>query len=193
MPLPVIPFAFRMTLNWGGSVLGVRPHNVLHFGGSGSNNEDDLAAAFDANADGGLFTPIDETYSIESIDIIALDGVAAQKTYVLTTPISGSGTGQGIPASAAVLSMHTAQRGPRGRGRLFLGPTSEGETSNGVWGTTVTRANLVTAWMAFNAAMVADGFVNVVASYVHEDDHVVTNYGMRPQVGTLRRRQDQLL
>lgn len=192
MPLPIIDDTFRMTINYAPEA-GVTAHNVIHWRSMAAGTEGQLVAAFEAHADGGLITPVSDGVVIESYDVIRLDGSSATVSIGATEVIGGSGTGDILPASAAVLSLHTAVRGPAGRGRIFLGPTTEGQTANGLWSNQIGRSNLAEAWFDFVNLMVADDWELGVASYKNEFFGPVTSYSVRAQVGTLRRRQEQLL
>jgi hypothetical protein len=190
MALPVIENVFRCTLNFG-STGGVIAHNVLHLL-SDTGDEADLADKFETHLTTNMLSVIHDGVGIESFSIIELNGTDATQIFTNGSSADGQATGDIIPAQAAVLSLHTATRGPRGRGRLFLGPLSESVNIDGLV-SGVANAATVAAWIAFAAAMQTDGWTLGVASYVHADFHPVLSFSMRNQAGTLRRRQNQLL
>ena len=195
-PLPTIPGVFRLTLAWE-LANGIQPNNVLHFA-SESSNMDDLAAAIDDAHTSVIgshnpFAAMSSSFELNSLRILPLDGVTAEGDFALGGPWAGSASGEIIPASAAVMSFHTGQRGARGRGRSYVGPTTEGSQINGlITGTVVTE--METAWPAFQDALVA-GTPSIqlcVASYVHADQNGITSFRCDNVAGTQRRRQDQL-
>jgi len=194
-PLPTIGNCVRFTINWSQSA-GVRPVNVLHLITS-STDEEEIAGAFSdavlaAGAD--VFDPVQDGYTIDSYTVTLLDGSSAAQVINEPATIGGQASGDPIPAVAAVLSLRTAQRGPRGRGRLYLGPVGEGITAGGVL-TGTTTTSTVAAWTALMGEL-ATGTPTMslgVASYVHSEVNGVSSVSMRPQVGTMRRRQDQLV
>ena len=189
-PLPVIANVYRCTWNYT-AFGGVTAHNVLHFE-STSSDEAGLAATIEDNLTTNMISPVYDIVTVESVDVIKLDGSSATQNFPISSGASGTTTGDIIPAAAAVLSLHTAQRGPEGRGRLYIGPIGETLNSDGLISTVATAA-VVTAWEAFATAIAADDWLHVVASYVHAVARPVISYSMRPQLGTVRRRQEQLL
>src|SRR6478752_10515752 len=131
-PLPTIGNCVRVALNWT-AVGGVDPINVFHLI-TASTNESDIAAALDDafQANTGCFQALMANYTLDTYTITLLDGSSAgQVVNALGTPITGGGGGNMVPQVAAVLSMHTPQRGPRGRGRLYIGPVGETEIDSG--------------------------------------------------------------
>lgn len=189
-PLPVIADTFRCTMNFD-MTGGVAAHCVAHFA-SNTGNEADLATEFENHLTSNMIAPLLDAVTVESLDIIALNGVSATQHFTLANTSSGTTTGDVIPAAAAVLSLHTGQRGPQGRGRLFLGPIGESGNIDGIFSPSLLTA-CVAAWTAFQADLFADGWAQVVASYVHGVNYTVLSHSMRPQLGTVRRRQNQLL
>jgi len=190
MALPTIPDVFRCTLNWQ-TTGGVTAHNVLHFYAP-SKNEQDVADALQDNITSNMFNFIANGVELDSVDVIDLGSIASTLEHNFSPKIDGQGTGDLIPNNAAVLALRTDVRGPRGRGRIFIGPVCEGQLNDAFVDGTY-KAALLTAWGVFKTAMQADGVDLHVASYVHEDSHVVTSFSMRDVAGTMRRRQNQLL
>lgn len=191
MPLPVIPDVFRVTWNWTAQS-AVTPHNVMHVL-SASADEALIAASLMDNLTTNMIALLQDEQTLETMDIIKLDGTSAQQTFTSTTDVDGQGTGDAIPAQAGVLSMHSAQRGPRGRGRLYIGPVHESHSAGGMITPSDLPAAIALAWTNFAAAIEPDDISICVASYVHSDAHVVTTFSMRSALGTMRRRQDQLV
>jgi hypothetical protein len=194
-PLPTIPNIHRVTLNFN-QVNGVSPRNVFHVDGGTHTVQEvglQLRACFTSSG-AGLFEIVPTAYQFSDISIIPLDGHSATYNQALSAPVTGGAGGtQGSPATAAVLSMHTNQRGPRGRGRLYIGPCSENFIADGVMDATK-RTNMVATWTNFKSALFqgTTPLVLVVASYVHSQANSVNSLSMNLICGTQRRRQDQL-
>lgn len=188
MPLPVIADVFRVAIEWDLD----HAVNVLHVAAP-TANEQDIFDAIDAyvQASTSTTTPFIPNVNIMGVDqvvITKLDGVSPGVVF----PSPGWGgvlSGNPIPNQAAVVSMHTAQRGPRGRGRVYLGPVGESQVDNGTLGSTEVT-NTTAAWEALQAALTggSPSMAIVVASYVHTDYHVVTSFACRAKLGSQRRR-----
>lgn len=191
-PLPEIPGVVRLTWNFQ-TVSGVTPRIVQHLFSATSNMED-LGQAIVDSAPEGLFGPMLAGHEPASISLLPLDGTTPtyEHSTVWNDPLC-LGTGQMMPAVCALLQFKTNQRGPRGRGRSFIGPIVEQANLDGVLDGT-TRGNLQDAWVVFATGISThvDGGILCVASYTHEDQHLVTNLTIDTVVATQRRRQDQL-
>lgn len=191
MALPVITDVFRCTMNFSGG--GATSHNVFHVLSSAPSNETDVAEALDAAAAADMFKPMSSSWSLDSWTVLALDGASAGITISASTGNNGGSTGGTILSSAAILSLQTTTRGPKGRGRLFMGPIGEGANEGGYLDLP-TRNDWVSEWAAFAGRLDAGtpSLTLVVASYVHSEAYVVSNLVGRLKLGTQRRRQDQL-
>jgi hypothetical protein len=194
-PLPTIGNCVRVSINWS-QVAGVRPVNVLHLI-TASDDEEEIATELgDAFIAGGsnVFQCVQESYTIDSYTVTLLDGSSAGQVIGESRTIGGQGSGEILPAQAGVLSLRTSQRGPRGRGRLYLGPCSEGTIANGLMTGSIS-VTMPLAWQAVETALAGSPITASlgVASYVHAEVNGVTSIGMRSQAGTVRRRQDQLV
>lgn len=194
-PLPVIGNCVRVAMQWNASA-GVRPVNVFHLI-TASTDESAIRDALDAawqDATTNPWAPLHTSFNTVDYLITLLDGTSAGQVIPSIDDPAGSSTGGMSPAIAAVLSFHTPQRGPRGRGRLYLGPMGEADYDNGLVGGTL-RTETVAAWNEVNESL-ADSPIAAslgVASYVHAEVNGVTSISMRQQLGTMRRRQDQLV
>jgi hypothetical protein len=191
MTLPVINDVYRCTLNWPTN-LGVAPRSVFHVHASGID-EAAVVSQINAAHQANMFWPMSQAYDCINIDCIKLDGTSATFTGVLTSGrYKGVQTGSDQnPAVAAVVSFRTLQRGPRGRGRMYVGPITETGQANGVLD--ATGAGLMAVgWAAWISAMNSANVPLVVASYAHADYHEVTSFAIDALVGVQRRRQDQL-
>jgi len=194
-PLPAIAGVFRVTIDWSVSN-GVTPRNVFHVRSPTATVAQiatGLESAFVAGI--GQFETVSSLFQFNSVSILPLDGTSATTIHTLaTTHTGGAGSGEFIPAMAGVLSLRTAQRGSRGRGRMYLGPSPEAIQTNGQLDNTRV-GDSVAGWVAFENHLVAESpsIEMVVASYVHADAHSVTSISMRQIAGTIRHRQDQLV
>ena len=194
-PLPVIAGVYRIAYLWVGG--GVNPVNVHHYRISGATPTlqtiaTNLGNAHAAGAHGG-FEALSSLYNCSAVQITPLDGVTAGQVLGLGRTLTGSATGEQIYNAAAVLSQHTAQRGPRGRGRSYIGPITESVTANGILDATV-GANMLSGWNSVHTAMLGSTppATPVVASYKHADAHDVTGIRIDNYVGSMRRRLDKL-
>lgn len=191
-PLPTIPNAVRVGLNWSASA-GVKPYNVFHVI---TDTDDmaqlatDLGTAFNTNQD-GMFLAVGENFSFATVTLTPLDGATAGVEYPLGHVITGGGSGAIIPSSAALVSLRSITRGPRGRGRLYLGPVSEGEVDNGKVNN---NGAMTTAWQAFDEDLAATSSLASlgIASYKHAEISGASSIFVENALATQRRRQDQL-
>lgn len=193
-PLPVIDDVTRVTWNFE-SYQGVTPRVVQHFRTTTANMVD-LGEAIWAAAADGIFGPMHESFEPLSISLLPLDGV--QATTVVENPFPSdsnlcTASGEILPAVAALMSWRTLVRGPKARGRSYIGPICEQTCSDGVlddpW-----RSNLTAAWTSTLSALAGGtpAVAFVVASYVHEESYLVTSGTAERPLATQRRRQDQL-
>jgi hypothetical protein len=184
--LPVIADTFRITLNYS-SFEGVTPRNVFHVGNP-LLDVTALAGVLNDNWVTNMAAPLRADYNPVTFDILPLDGTTPTSNHTFLGPDDFcNGGGDPVPEAAFVLSLKTAQRGPRGRGRLFIGPASEEDIENGKAVNTA-RDSCQEAWSTFAANILGDGAGLVVASYVHADKHVVTGVTVDSDLGTQRRR-----
>lgn len=189
--LPVINNVFRCTLLWNTNV-GITPRNVFHVRASGATQED-VALAVEASAVDHLVAPMSAAWDCPEIAVLKLDGSSAGQIFSLSSgTFLGGVTGSDvIPQATAVVSFHTAQRGPRGRGRMYVGPIAESMQAQGVLNTTA-HDDMGVAWVDFIENLSNADTPLQVASYVHADAHEVTNVNVDVMIGTQRRRLDQL-
>jgi hypothetical protein len=191
-PLPVIGNCFRIGLPWT-TYAGVSPYNVFHILANTSDLVqigDDLGEAM--NAVGPLFAPLVDQYSISTVDITPLDGhTPTQQVPLGGDPITGGTGGDPIPQMAGIVSIRTNQRGPQGRGRLFVGPVAEGAQNGGVL---ADYSSASTAWddlqdeLASSPSNISLG----VCSYTHAAFYGATTIYMERLAGTQRRRMSSL-
>jgi len=193
-PLPVIADTYRVTLDWSGAS-SVGAKNVFHVyapGGDVAGVGGAIDGAFDdGNAAGNLWQCVTSTAFFSSYEVLPLDGSTGTQIFAPTNAQQGQVSGDYIPQSAGVISFKTAIRGPRGRGRMYLGPVGESVQDNGQMHST-TAASLLAAWAAFIASLDTASCPLTIASYVHRDQHVVTSHRVDQYMGTQRRRQDRI-
>jgi len=189
--LPTISNVYRITLDWNTNV-GITPRNVFHVRKSGSN-EVEVAEIIKSGAADHMFAPLSAGWDCPELAILKLDGSSATQFFPVDsgTFLGGTTGSDVIPQAAIVVSFHTTQRGPRGRGRMYVGPISENQQAQGAANTTTT-ADMAVAWAEFISNLDGDGCPMVVASYVHADAHDVITFNIDSLIGTQRRRLDQL-
>lgn len=196
MPLPVIEDVFRVTLLWEASSGAVIPRNVLHFRSPTLDKvqmgEAVLQSFHDARATTEPMELVSEAFSFDTVEVLPLDG--SSSSAIVTDPTAvqiGQNGGNQVPAVSAIVSLRTEQRGPRGRGRVYLGPVGEETLTNGSFDTTAVTA-AQGAWDDFLEACAENLCFFVVASYAHADSHDVETLLVESVAGTQRRRQNQL-
>jgi hypothetical protein len=194
-PLPTIANVYRCAVPWFG--LSPAPVNVMHFRTTDTSDVAEIVSAigdaYDAITSGGPWHCLDNNFSATELAITPLDGVTAQSNQPLGTTMIGSASGELIPSMAGVVSFATTQRGPRGRGRVYVGPITESQQDGGFLETTA-LTEMLTGWGQWHAAMRAGSpsIDPVVASYVHADAHSIVSIRVDFVVGTQRRRLDAL-
>jgi hypothetical protein len=195
-PLPTIAGCVRVTLPFNPAG-AFAPVNVFHFE-TELDTEEEIGDAFSAGwqavraSDEPLWA-VSSSFIASHLEIIKLDGSSATYEYTLPTVIQGNTAGDMSPASAAVVTLATGQRGPRGRGRKYLGPLAESKIADGQL-ETASQTQMQDAWDGLLAEWDSPlGNIRmVVASYTHGDMHTVTSTKVQKILGTQRRRQDML-
>ena len=192
MPLPEIANTYRVTWNFTTS-RGVTPRIVQHFLCPGSN-VDFVGAALVGAATDNMFNPMPQSFEPDTFDILPLDGVTPTRQFDLDPGLQMCQAAEEMsPASAALISLRTDQRGPQGRGRSYVGPVAEAEMANGQLSVGSKNA-MQDAWADFLEALAAldPEVLLVVASYAHEESYPVQTLNFELPLGTQRRRQSQL-
>jgi hypothetical protein len=192
MPGPiVVPDGFLCTLLWVRGN-GIQPRNVLGFTCVGSTSH--VGTVIAANLNANMFAIMSSSNCFDTISVLPLDGSSASVPFhVSPTICGGSGGGDVVPALAAIVSAKTAFRGPKNRGRVYLGPVPESKNTNGVLdGATITSVQ--NGWNAFLAGCLTASppVVPAVISRKHLSAEPITSYFAEGTGGTQRRRQDQL-
>jgi len=193
--LPTIAGIYRVAYLWTG--YGLNPVNVFHYriGGATPTLAQialNLGNAHASGAHDGL-DAIGSLLNCSAVQITPLDGTTAGQVLPLGRTLTGHTTGEVTLNNAAILSLHTTQRGPRGRGRVYLGPIGESVQNSGVLDAPTTAA-MLTGWQAIHSylAGLPAPMTPVVASYVHADAHDVSGIRVDNFVGSQRRRLDHV-
>jgi hypothetical protein len=203
VPLPVISKTARVALRWTESGTGQTAVNVIHIGWTPSAMTP--ALIFEALQDAmtaSMWENTVGTASITDIDVTILDGTTATVGFPTGSPanMTGSTSGEFVPAAAAIVKFQTGLRGRANRGRLFTPFTGEGSMVDGH----ILAINIPSwqaAWALFQTNLQADAdgpFSHVVASYDRRHGGVgakataVDNYVAEAALATQRRRQSRL-
>jgi hypothetical protein len=210
-PLPTISGIHRVAFSWRASASGPYAANVMHFH-SASVDPDGLKTALDANVSTAMWLAVATTTVCYQLTITPLDGSSATRLYAVTgSKWAGNNVSSSIiPASSVVVSLKTAQRGRRYRGRLYIPFAIEEVVQGGSVTGSVSAAQA--AWDAFRTAMATASYPIHVASYgrslVKTGGHggpitytpvswspfstPVTSTTVEQVLGTQRRRQSRL-
>jgi len=195
MPLPTIADVYRVAFVWT-PVNGISPANIVHMRKASSSESDIASVTNDAMllgvGSGNMFGCVHSAWAVESLVVTKLDGSSPGFDEPLPDgPFSGTHGGDSLPSTCGVISFKTAQKGPRGRGRIYLGPSSEIVVGGGSLEAGV-QTELLDGWTAFLNHLSVGDVEFGVASYVHRDFHPLTSFRVDTLVGTQRRRQDSL-
>lgn len=190
MPLPIIPDVFQCTISWSNPAVPRPASTTLHFLDTvGTQTEQNLITDFDTNVTATMWNSMKSDTVATEIRVTKLDGVSAGVTNTITAAAkwSGVGTGNAIPQGAHVISIKSAQRGSRGRNRIYLPFVAEDRQDAGVI-TPATVAAMTTAWVTFSTAMGVSGWSLQAVSALHSDTNDVTTLIAKPFMATQRRR-----
>lgn len=189
-PLPVIANVYRVALNWTNADFPSRvATNVIHLRKAGSNPAA-LWTSLDAHATAAMWETQDTHTQVNSVAITPLDGSGTTLTVNTGRPAKWSGaqaTHDFSPQTCTVLKLVTAKRGRSYRGRVYLPFTCENSQVAGIVDNGQGAA-MTAAWVAWMAAMAADGFALVVASYLLSTAENVVALACEADVATQRRR-----
>lgn len=194
-PLPVIANVYRIAVLWN-TVAGVTPRNIFHVKCTASSDLQEIVDVIGAAGDStgvNMWNVCSSSLVATALQITPLDGSTAGVDLAMPTSWTGAQADSQVPSTAAVVSFHTAQRGPRGRGRVYVGPACESTIVSGSL-VGANQALMLASWDYFHDTMLADtpSVQLGVASYVHGDFHPIASIRVDNLVGTQRRRQDQL-
>jgi hypothetical protein len=163
-PLPTINGIHRVAFSWRASASGPYAANVMHFYNA-SMDPDGLKTALDANVTTAMWAGCNNNVTCYQLTITPLDGTSATRLYTVSgSKWTGTGTASGIePAASVVVSLKTANRGRRYRGRVYLPFPDEALVGDGSLTAATTTAQA--AWDAFRTAMATASFPLHIASY----------------------------
>lgn len=191
MVLPVIDGVMRVAVEWTCSdLVGLSAVNVMHFW-TNSETQASLLPAMNSNWQTHQGELMDSDTTVLRATAQELDGVSASIVGTLDNWTGSSGSGDNSPAYCAVVRLGTALSGRSHRGRIFLPFVLESVITNGLFDAP-NAAELAAAWADFQTAMQVDGWNQVVASYLLEEQQEVTNYSVDRVAGIQRRRQERL-
>jgi hypothetical protein len=188
--LPVITDMFRCTFNWYGAQENY--HNVLYIQ-CASGLASDVGPAVAASLHSAQFGPISQTFSLNDMDVLPLDGSSSTTRYSFSSPMTGgSGSTAWDPALSAILTLQTGVRGSANRGRLYLGPSNAAVFSGGSY--TSSLSALASAWTSWQSSLNAHTPVcaHHQVSLKNGTHHVITNYRPQPVAGQQLRRLKRL-
>jgi len=194
--LPVIPDVYRIELQWQASFAAPAasiPVNILHVRAA-SGTVSEIGDAFGDSLANPMFECMTQDLTLTSIFVTPLDGVTAGQFVGITTQNPGGNT-EASPASAGVVSLRSTQRGPQGRGRVFLGPCAEDQIRDGLLDEDVRTTMADTpGWGGFIARLAAqtEALELGIASYQHEAFYPVSSIVINRRLGTQKRRQDRV-
>jgi hypothetical protein len=187
--LPTIADTFRVVWKW--TCSGSIAVNVVHFRKTSSTSAA-LYTSIDAAITQAMWACIVPSARLSQMLITPLDGHTATSAFTTVgTKYDGGSTGEMVPAAAGLVSLRTADRGPRARGRIYLPFQSETNMANGL----LTGASLTTAasaWNTFFTAMAAGSSPMCVASYKWSTAPTVFSLQYETPLATQRRRQSRL-
>jgi hypothetical protein len=192
-PLPVIADTFRVALLWNG-IAPVNPVNVFHVhDNSGTATASDVNDEISNQAAANMWLCLPDAMAVGLLRITPLDGTSPTVDFTpnVASRFEGQQAGQYSPQVACLEKFTTDRRGPANRGRMFLGPVSEGVQVDGVYG----GAGLglqQTAWENFVSGMTTAGFPLCVASYKHGTQRAILAVATESTFATQKRRQNRL-
>jgi len=192
MPYPTISNVYRVALKWQGSGVTRPAVNVMHIR-KASSSALAVWTEVDAKVTAAMWGHTAAGTSVYEVDVTPLDGTSATAQYATGSPAKWTGsaaTSDVIPQVACIAKLGTATRGRSFRGRLFLPFLCEGVTFYGtIQASTIT--SMQAAWNTFFAALTADSYELVVASYKLSSATAVTGVVIENRTGTQRRRQQR--
>lgn len=190
MPLPVVNDVWLTRLVWRSSSTPRPAVNNLYFRDTvGAQSASNLLSDFNASALANQWLNVLTGAAITQIVVTDLSGSDAGVIQNTGSPanLTGAGGTDPILQGACVVSAMTARRGPAGRGRIYLPWIAELQQTAGVLNS-ANIATMQTAWNTFFTSMVAAGWQPCIVNYEAATYLDVTNYVVRPNMKTQRRR-----
>lgn len=186
MALPVIPDVSRCAIEWQTSGAGASAVSVLHIWSSTITDPYAVGTLLETLIPNNCFLFTSDDAHATQVTVTPLDGISASGVVPLTT-WDGQATGEVVPQLSAMLQMHTIERGPARRGRMFMPYLTETVMDEGRCDETL-RATCAAAWEDFQDALVAVDAGFTVASYKNEDHSGVVNFAVGSAPGRIKRR-----
>lgn len=191
MAFPIDPNVFRLRLIWTNGSSISDTNNVIYMNDltnarSAVQCAEDFNTAANANPD--CWGLISGNYDCFTIEAQPMDGATAPVAVTLPHTMSGQAGGEDLPGNACVVTLQTLGIGRRRRGRMFLGPVTEGQVSFGTLNPT-TVAAVQADFDTLLTALIADDLQPVVASQVGSGLFTaVEHYRVNGYVATQRQR-----
>jgi hypothetical protein len=139
-----------------------------------------------------MWTAVSNSASVNQVSVTPLDGSSATLVSAVSGTIwAGGQGGDFIPQAATLVSLRSALRGARNRGRLFLPFLAESAQSNGTVFSTVLGL-MQTAWSSFVTSLASSSTDLVIASYAFPGAQNATSALVEPLIATQRRRMSRL-
>lgn len=192
--LPIIPNTYRVTLLWGAN-LGIACRNTFHVNKAGTTLAaiwGNLDTAFGAPAlAASQWQACGVGFGCQTALVYDLGTTNAGEVRTLTRGLVGGGANDVIPGASPIITIRSSQRGPQGRGRLYLPPVTEDQQAGGK----LTAGALTTmgaAWATFLGSLAGNGVAFGMASYKHAAFHPFTSVVVESALATRRPRQNKI-
>lgn len=164
MALPILPTVFRCAISHAFGAGGVAATNVIHVS-SATLTPSQVLTALNGAAAVGMFDATTLDLSAHSAVVTKLDGATPSIEGALASPAwTGTGAAGGSPASAAVITLKTTQRGRRHTGRVYIPWIGEDKMGSGSLDA-ASAATMTAAWTTFIANCITAGIPLHVTSY----------------------------
>lgn len=196
-PLPVLTNCFRVANNYTCGEASFA--NIWNFQAAGASDPNDVAANFIASYDQSSPSSMRALHSsavtLGAVEVTPYDGSTPTIVVPRSAGVHGTGTTPPVSAqTAGIITLQSVIRGPRGRGRVFIGGLPAGllDSDGARWSTSWPTD--VTSWFGnFLAAMAgaSEGCNLVVVSLKHSDFHQVMSWEGRRYIGTIKARAER--
>lgn len=164
MPLPLLPQVFRVAITHGTAALPAAFTNVIHVS-SATLSPSQVLTALDGAIAAGSFDCLNSGFDLHSAVITKLDNATPSVEGPLSNPNwNGTGSGEGSPASSAVVTLKTTSRGRRHTGRIYIGWVAEDKMASGQV-LAASQAVMNAAWATNVANLTSAGIPLHVTSY----------------------------
>ena len=194
-PLPVIAGTVRAAVT-GTTSRGTKWANILHFR-HGTIPSEPVAADIDAldvklkklydgtpYSGGASITSMCNTGTLfTQVAYTPLDGLSP--TTIKSWGITGHDSTESMPPMVSVcVSLYTAKRGKRYRGRCYMPPFSEGQAIAGAFAP-IAQGNLLSQWNGFLVDLPSISWALVVATYGHSITKDGTEHTWTPEANNV--------